>query len=98
MKSPYDTYLSSIARTRAATESVGTRDLEHQHRPALGVLLEAMLPDVNAINEPGKIEFGAPDFALIKSGFPIGYVETKRLGENLDDIAKIGRASCRERV
>ena len=88
MKSPYDTYLSSIARTRAATESVGTRDLEHQHRPALGVLLEAMLPDVNAVNEPGKIEFGAPDFALIKSGFPIGYVETKRLGENLDDIAK----------
>lgn len=88
MKSPYETYLSSLARTRAATESAGTRDLEHQHRPALGVLLEAMLPDVDAVNEPGKIEFGAPDFALIKGGFPIGYVETKRLGENLDEIAK----------
>jgi predicted helicase len=52
------------------------------------VLLEAVLPDVDAVNEPGKIEFGAPDFALIKGSFPIGYVETKRLGENLDDIAK----------
>jgi predicted helicase len=88
MKSTIDTYLASLARTRAATESTGTKDLEHQHRPALGLLLETVLPDVNAINEPGKIEFGAPDFALIKSGFPIGYVETKRLGENLADIAK----------
>ncbi len=83
-----ETYLSAIARTRSATSSVGTKDLEHQHRPALKVLLEAMLPDVDAVNEPGKIEFGAPDFALIKGGFPVGYVETKRLGENLDDIVK----------
>ena len=88
MKSPYDTYLSELGKTRAATQSAGTRDLEHQHRPALKTLLEVMLPDVNAINEPGKIEFGAPDFALMKGGYPIGYVETKRLGENLDDIAK----------
>lgn len=88
MSSSYETYLSSLAKTRATTESVGTRDLEHQHRPALKMLLETMLPEVNAVNEPGKIEFGAPDFALIKGGFPIGYVETKRLGENLDDIAK----------
>lgn len=82
------TYLASIARTRAATSGSGTKDLEHQHRPALKLLLESILPDVDAVNEPGKIEFGAPDFALIKGGFPIGYVETKRLGENLDDIAK----------
>lgn len=85
---PLDTYLSGLAQTRATMESVGAKDLEHQHRPALKLLLEAILPDVDAVNEPGKIEFGAPDFALIKGGFPIGYVETKRLGENLDDIAK----------
>jgi hypothetical protein len=86
MKSPYDSYLSSLAKTRASAESAGARDLEHQHRPALKLLLEAILPDVNAVNEPGKIEFGAPDFALIKSKFPIGYVETKRLGEDLNAV------------
>src|SRR3989344_5379353 len=84
----FETYLSGLAKTRAATESAGTHDLEHQHRPALKTFLEAVLPDVDAVNEPGKIEFGAPDFALIKGGFPIGYVETKRLGESLNDIVK----------
>lgn len=83
-----DIYLNAIAKTRSATSAAGTRDLEHQHRPSLQKLLEIILPDTDVINEPGKIEFGAPDFALIKGGFPIGYVETKRLGENLDDIAK----------
>ncbi|HWO07256.1 MAG TPA: type ISP restriction/modification enzyme [Candidatus Paceibacterota bacterium] len=86
--SPHNTYLSSILRTRTATVSAGMKDLEHQHRPSLKVFLEAILPGVQAVNEAGKVEFGAPDFALIKGGFPIGYVETKRLGENLNDIAK----------
>jgi hypothetical protein len=52
------------------------------------VLLEAVLPDVDAVNEPGKIEFGAPGSALIKGGFPIGLRGDQASRENLDDIAK----------
>lgn len=81
-------YLNTIAKTRAATAGAGTHDLEHQHRPAMGALLHTLLPGVAAVNEPGKIDFGAPDFALLKERLPIGYVETKRLGEDLDEIAK----------
>jgi hypothetical protein len=58
------------------------------------VLLEAVLPDVDAVNEPGKIEFGAPGSALIKGGFPIGYVETKRLGRTSTTSPKANSPSA----
>lgn len=85
---PFLEYLHSLAENKKASHDVGTRNLEHQHRPALGKLLVAILPGVQALNEPGKSEFGMPDFALIKNRWPIGYVETKRLGVNLDEVAK----------
>lgn len=87
MTSKLQSYLTSLARTREATENAGTKDKEHPHRPAFKILIETILPDVEAVNDPGKIEFGAPDFALIKNRYPIGYVETKRLGEDLEVIS-----------
>ena len=85
---PFTIYSAALARTRASALATGSKELEHQFRPALKQLLESILSNIQALNEPGKSEFGMPDFALIKNRWPIGYVETKRLDANLDEIAK----------
>ena len=61
---------------------------EHTHRPALQTLLESDA-GISAINEPKRIDCGAPDFAIVKSGdnpLSIGYIETKDIGANLDSV------------
>ena len=35
---------------------------EHAYRPALQNLLQALLPDIQIINEPARVSCGAPDF------------------------------------
>lgn len=60
---------------------------EHTHRPALKTLLEDALPGVLVTNEPKQIECGAPDFVLTRKHIPLGYIEAKDLGKNLDDPA-----------
>jgi predicted helicase len=57
---------------------------EHSHRPALKVLLEAIGKDIVATNEPTRILCGAPDFNITRGNVPLGHVETKDMGENLD--------------
>ena len=57
---------------------------EHTHRPALKALLEAIGKDIVATNEPTRILCGAPDFNLTRGNVPLGHVETKDIGENLD--------------
>jgi type I restriction-modification system DNA methylase subunit len=63
----------------------GTNATEHTHRPALQNLLEQLLEDVLATNEPQRIDCGAPDFILTKGNIPVGYIEAKDLDEDLDD-------------
>ncbi|MGR3915137.1 MAG: N-6 DNA methylase [Gammaproteobacteria bacterium] len=60
---------------------------EHSHRPALQALLEEAAPGARVTNEPKQIECGAPDFVLTRGDIPLGYVETKDIGKNLDDKA-----------
>ncbi len=57
---------------------------EHTHRPALKALLESIGKDIVATNEPTRIRCGAPDFNITRGKVPLGHVETKDLGENLD--------------
>ncbi len=57
---------------------------EHTHRPALKALLEALGEGITAINEPKRIECGAPDYIVIRARTPIGYVEAKDVGRSLD--------------
>lgn len=79
-------YLDAVAqslRTGNATE--------HTHRPALKLLLEALGAthgDVRAINEPKHIECGAPDFIVTRGVVPLGYVEAKDVGTELDRVAR----------
>lgn len=57
---------------------------EQTHRPPLKALLEAVGENVTAINEPQRIECGAPDYIITRAGTPIGYVEAKDVGTSLD--------------
>ncbi|MCX8038635.1 MAG: hypothetical protein N3D11_16590, partial [Candidatus Sumerlaeia bacterium] len=51
---------------------------------ALQTLIESLAPDVVATNEPKRIRCGAPDFILTRGPVPVGYIEAKDLGTNLD--------------
>ena len=59
---------------------------EHTHRPALETLLEGCGKDIDATNEPRRIACGAPDFNISRKGVPLGHVETKDIGINLDEM------------
>jgi hypothetical protein len=61
---------------------------EHTHRPALKALLEAIGKDIVATNEPARILCGAPDFNITRGKVPLGHVETKDIGENLELMAQ----------
>ncbi len=58
---------------------------EHTHRPTLQTLLEHLLKGVSVTNEPKQIECGAPDFVLTRNQIPLGYIEAKDIGGNLDN-------------
>lgn len=66
-----------------ATHSTG-QATEHSYRPALQALLEALSSGVRAINEPTQADYGAPDFIVQRRHVPIGHIECKDIGTNLD--------------
>ena len=61
---------------------------EHTHRAALQALIESLLSEVSATNEPKHIKCGAPDFVIRKGATTIGYVEAKDIGKNLGEAGK----------
>jgi predicted helicase len=61
---------------------------ELTYRSALENLIESLSPGVNASSDPRHIACGAPDFVVERHKIPLGYVETKDLGVNLDKIEK----------
>jgi len=82
MKStPFKVYLKEIQKN-LVTGQAG----EHAHRPALKALLEAIGEGVTAINEPRRIECGAPDYIIVRAGTPGG---RKRSGTG--SIGRSGR-------
>lgn len=70
---------------RKLEEKLATRDAtEHTHRSSLEELIEALGEDIVAINEPKRIECGAPDLAVLRDRFIVGHVEAKDVGTPLD--------------
>lgn len=57
---------------------------EHAYRADLQSLLERLMPDVRAINEPSHMRCGAPDFMMMRRGVPFGFAEAKDVDKNLD--------------
>lgn len=56
---------------------------EHAYRGDLQQLLETLLPDILATNEPARIACGAPDYVLTRKDVPVGYIEAKDIGIDL---------------
>jgi len=56
---------------------------EHSFRGALETLLKKMT-NCTVINEAQRIKCGAPDLTLLRKDVPIGYVEAKDIGKNLN--------------
>jgi len=61
---------------------------EHSYRGFLKELIETIDGKVTAINEPKRQKCGAPDFVVQKKAIPIGFVEAKNIGTNLDEAEK----------
>ncbi len=61
---------------------------EHTHRGALKALVESFSPDIVAINEPKRVECGAPDYVVKRGGLSIGYIEAKDVGKSLDEAER----------
>lgn len=57
---------------------------ELSFRGDLQNLLEHIITDAQVTNEPTRIECGAPDYIITKKEIPIGYIEAKDLGANLN--------------
>jgi len=57
---------------------------EHTHRPALKKLFETLPAPAKAINEPKKTAYGAPDFLIQQGNVPVGRIEAKDVGANLE--------------
>jgi predicted helicase len=58
---------------------------EHTYRSALELLLRNITNGLNVINEPKHItKCGAPDFIVMRGEIPLGYIETKDIGKDLN--------------
>ena len=58
---------------------------EHTYRGDLQTLLETLAPDILVTNEPERIACGAPDYILTKNQIPVGYIEAKDIGADLQN-------------
>ncbi|HFG0578708.1 type ISP restriction/modification enzyme [Flavobacterium psychrophilum] len=67
---------------------------EHTFRGLLEQLIESIVPEIRATNEPKRIKCGAPDYILTKKEIEIGYVEAKDIGDK--DLAGIKKTGNKE--
>ncbi|OAV73202.1 putative helicase [Bacteroidales bacterium Barb6] len=64
---------------------------EHTFRGDLAQLIEALVPEITATNEPKRQACGAPDYILTKNNIPVGFIEAKDIGDkDLDGTKKTG--------
>jgi predicted helicase len=79
-------YISTINqryRQGNATEHTFRGDLQH--------LLESLVPEIRATNEPKRQSCGAPDYIITKGEIPVGFIEAKDIGDkDLEGVKKTG--------
>ncbi|RXP47939.1 DNA methyltransferase [Lutibacter sp. HS1-25] len=64
---------------------------EHTFRGDLQQLIESLVKDVQATNEPKRQSCGAPDYILTKKDIPVGFIEAKDIGDkDLEGKKKTG--------
>ncbi|HBR12115.1 MAG TPA: DNA methyltransferase [Chryseobacterium sp.] len=82
--------------TQNYVESINSRfklgnATEHTFRGDLALLIETLVPDIVATNEPKRQKCGAPDYILTRKEIPIGFIEAKDIGDkDLDGTKKTG--------
>ena len=54
---------------------------EHTYRGDLQQLIESLVPEVSATNEPKRQKCGAPDYIITKKDIPVGFIEAKDIGD-----------------
>lgn len=58
---------------------------EHTYRKDLEDLLISLVTDIDVTNEPANVtDCGNPDYVITKKDIPIGYIEAKDIGKDLD--------------
>ncbi|WP_018613186.1 hypothetical protein [Segetibacter koreensis] len=64
---------------------------EHTFRGDLQQLIESLVPEIRATNEPKRQTCGAPDYIITKNDIPLGFIEAKDIGDkDLDGAKKTG--------
>src|SRR5450759_2579635 len=64
---------------------------EHTFRGDLQHLIESLVADIRATNEPKRQSCGAPDFILTKKDIPVGFIEAKDISDkDLEGAKKTG--------
>lgn len=64
---------------------------EHTFRGDLQNLLESIVPEISATNEPKRQSCGSPDYIIMKKDIPIGFIEAKDIGDkDLEGAKKTG--------
>ncbi len=72
-------YIQDVSKRFAAGNA-----REHTYRGTLQNLLEDTIPNIQATNEPARIQCGAPDYVLTRKNIPVGYIEAKDIGVDLN--------------
>jgi predicted helicase len=72
-------YLSALAKLHTSG-----RATEHSYRGDLQQLLSSLCTGITVTNEPQRIACGAPDYILTKKDIPVGYIEAKDIGVDMD--------------
>jgi Type ISP C-terminal specificity domain/N-6 DNA Methylase len=75
---------------------------EHTFRGDLQTLIESLVPNIRATNEPKRQSCGAPDYILTKKdnlsrqdvGIPVGFIEAKDIGDK--DLAGLKKTGNKE--
>src|SRR4051794_31660548 len=66
---------------------------EHTFRGDLQQLIESLVPEIRATNEPKRQTCGAPDYIITKKDIPLGFIEAKDIGDkDLDGAKKLWQA------
>ena len=64
---------------------------EHTFRGDLQTLLESIVIDIRATNEPKRQACGAPDYIITRGEIPVGFIEAKDIGDkDLEGKKKTG--------
>jgi predicted helicase len=59
---------------------------EHAYRADLESLVRELVPNIEITNEPANVtDCGNPDYVITKGKIPIGFIEAKDLGKDLND-------------